>query len=98
MITKLTLAASFISSKEESTQLGQSQVFGEHGLNAILSSDLAEHLIMTPESVPHSLDRHFATLMQRLSDNASPELEQAASLVSRAQFEGNVCLGLDRVA
>ena len=53
---------------------------------------------MTPESVPHPLDRHFAALMERLSVNRSPELELAASLVSRAQFEGNVCLGLARLA
>lgn len=53
---------------------------------------------MTPESVLHPLDRHFAALMQRLSGNRSPQLELAASLVSQAQFEGNVCLGLAPVA
>jgi len=53
---------------------------------------------MTPESTAHPLDRHFAALMQRLSGNSPPELELAASLVSRAQFEGNVCFGLAPVA
>src|SRR6185369_4238102 len=83
---------------EESTQPGPSQVSGGHGLQLILSNDLAEPLIMTPESTAHPLDRHFAALMQRLSGNSPPELELAASLVSRAQFEGNVCFGLAPVA
>src|SRR5262249_51661357 len=54
---------------------------------------------MTPELSIGPLDRHFAALMQRLSGNAgSSELELASSLVSRAQFEGNVCLPLTRLA
>ena len=55
-------------------------------------------MIMTPELSIGPLDRHFAALMQRLSGSAGSELELASALVSRAQFEGNVCLQLGQVA
>ena len=44
------------------------------------------------------LDRHFASLMARLSKSASPELALAAALVSRSRGEGNICLDLCSVA
>jgi len=53
---------------------------------------------MKPELTIGPLDRHFAALMQRLSASASNELETASSLVSQAQFEGNVCLQLTQTA
>ena len=53
---------------------------------------------MTPDPPIGPLDRHFAGLMRRLSENPTVELELTSSLVSRAQFEGNVCLELAQVA
>ena len=45
------------------------------------------------------LDRHFARLMHRLAgDTASPGLELAAALVSRARSEGDICLDLARLS
>ncbi len=41
------------------------------------------------------LDIHFAKLMLRLSDKASPGLFLASALVSRATSQGNVCLDLE---
>ena len=49
----------------------------------------------TPELNP--IDRHFASLLQRIAPNSSPELEIAAQLVSRFQADGHVCLPLREI-
>ncbi|MEY2492970.1 MAG: exodeoxyribonuclease alpha subunit [Verrucomicrobiota bacterium] len=49
----------------------------------------------TPELNP--IDRHFATLLQRIAPNPSPELEIAAQLVSRFQADGHICLPLPEI-
>ena len=43
------------------------------------------------------IDRHFATLLQRIAPNPSPELEMAAQLVSSFQADGHVCLPVDEI-
>src|SRR5689334_13416609 len=53
---------------------------------------------MTRELTLGPLDRHFAALMQRLSGSPNSELELVSSLVSQAQFQGNVCLQLSQAA
>ena len=53
---------------------------------------------MTPEQIPSALDRHFAELMNRLSEKPDPELQLAALLVSRHRASGNICWPLREVA
>ena len=48
----------------------------------------------TIEPALHSIDCHFAALIQRLAVKPSPELELAAKLVSRFRADGHVCVPL----